>query len=68
VVAHYGKLLGLEVLGLEAPSRVRAAQLGLRRGRVQLEVAWDEGAQWFARNAERNVLDAITRRSGSGGT
>ena len=44
VVEHYGKLLGLEVLGLEAPSRVRAGQLDLLRGRVQLVVAWDEGA------------------------
>jgi transposase len=39
VVAHYGKLLGLE-----APWRVHAAQLDLLRGRVELEVAWDEGA------------------------
>ena len=34
VVAHYGKLLGLE-----APWRVHAAQLDLLRGRVELEVA-----------------------------
>lgn len=39
VVAHNGKLLGLE-----APWRVHAAQLDLLRGRVELEVAWDEGA------------------------
>ena len=39
VVAHYGKLLGLE-----APWEVRAAQLDLLRGRVELEVAWAEEA------------------------
>lgn len=39
VVAHYGKLLGLE-----GPWQVHAAQLDLLRGRVELEVAWDEGA------------------------
>ena len=39
VVAHYGKLLGLE-----APWQVHAAQLDLLRGRVELEVGWDEGA------------------------
>ncbi len=39
VVAHYGKLLGLE-----GPWQVHAAQLDLLRGRVELEVAWDERA------------------------
>ena len=39
VAAHYGKLLGLE-----APWRVNSAQLDLLRGRVELEVAWDEAA------------------------
>ena len=39
VVAHYGKLLGLE-----APWQVQAAQLDLLRGRVELEVGWAEGA------------------------
>jgi len=39
MVAHYGKLLGLE-----APWEVRAAQLDLLRGRVGLEVAWAESA------------------------
>jgi len=37
MVAHYGKLSGLE-----APWEVRAAQLDLLRGRVELEVAWAE--------------------------
>ena len=39
VVAHFGKLLGLE-----GPWQVHPAQLDLLRGRVELEVAWDEGA------------------------
>ncbi len=39
VVAHYGNLLGLE-----GPWQVHAAQLDLLRGRVDLEVAWDERA------------------------
>ena len=39
VVAHYGNLLGLE-----GPWQVHAAQLDLLRGRVDLEVAWNERA------------------------
>ena len=36
-VAHYGKLLGIG-----KPWEVRAAQLDLIRGRVEIEVGWDE--------------------------
>ena len=39
VVAHFGKLLGLE-----GPGQVHPAQLDLLRGRVELEVAWAKGA------------------------
>ena len=35
-VAHYGKLLGIG-----KPWEVRAAQLDLIRGRVEIEVGWD---------------------------
>jgi transposase len=38
-VAHYGKLLGIG-----KPWEVRAAQLDLIRGRVEIEVGWDETA------------------------
>jgi transposase len=38
-VAHYGKLLGIG-----KPWEVRAAQLDLIRGRVEIEVGWDEAA------------------------
>ena len=38
-VAHYGKLLGIS-----KPWEVRAAQLDLIRGRVEIEVGWDETA------------------------
>ena len=39
VVAHYGKLLGIE-----PPWEVRAAQLDLLKGRVEIELAWNESA------------------------
>jgi transposase len=39
VVQHYGKLLGIE-----PPWEVRAAQLDLLRGQVEIEVAWNESA------------------------
>ena len=38
-MAHYGKLLGIG-----KPWEVRAAQLDLIRGRVEIEVGWDETA------------------------
>ena len=38
-VTHYGKLLGIG-----KPWEVRAAQLDLIRGRVEIEVGWDEAA------------------------
>ncbi len=38
-VAHYGKLLGIG-----KPWEVRSAQLDLIRGRVEIEVGWDETA------------------------
>jgi len=33
-----------KLLGIEAPWRVSSAQLDLLRGRVELDVAWDEAA------------------------